>query len=220
MKKIAITGSKGRIGTVLRKGLAGKFQITQIAKPKHNVKNYKQLLKTVKGHDVIIHLAWNTKVDNVGTNKIDPDNALMFWNVYRAALKAKVKRVIVASSVHADFFYKWPKKKMSPYSSPTPDSPYGAHKVFMESLGKYYSTKGLEVICIRFGGVLANNNPVHRDHPERAAWFSHRDCVSLITACISAKKVPNNFAIIYGVSNNKRRIHSTMNPFGWKPKDS
>lgn len=221
MKRIAITGSNGTIGTVLKKGLI-EYSITCLDLPEYDVRDYKKLVKVIKGHDVVIHLCWDTKIDSVISKKINPDNSLMFYNVYRGSLESNIKRVIMAGSIHADTFYGWkgPGFKSSK-TIPFPDSPYGAHKVFMESLGRYYSQKGLEVICLRFGGVLPNNNPSNGGNPyERASWLSHKDCVELVKKCIEAKKVPNGFVIINGVSNNKKRIHSISNPLGWKPKDS
>jgi uronate dehydrogenase len=147
----------------------------------------------------------------------------MFFNVYNAALETGVPRVIMASSVHADDFHT-PKDTapISPDRIPTPDSPYGAHKVFMEATGRYYATKGLEVVCIRFGGINRENTPPVRDIDvrERGVWFSHRDCVSLIKSILEAKTIPDNFALIYGMSNNADKIHDVSNPFGWRPQDS
>ncbi len=57
----------------------------------------------------------------------------MFLNVYKAGLEHKVPMVIIARSIHADRFYEWKGQGyMSPYQLPNPDSPYGAHKVFMD----------------------------------------------------------------------------------------
>ncbi len=57
----------------------------------------------------------------------------MFLNVYKAGLEHKVPMVIIASSIHADRVYEWKGQGyMSPYQLPNPDSPYGAHKVFMD----------------------------------------------------------------------------------------
>ena len=107
---------------------------------------------------------------------------------------------------------------MSPNKSPSPDSPYGASKIFMEILGKYYATKGLEVICIRFGGVNPDNKPPEEYH-ERIVWLSHRDCIELIKKCVETSTVPNNYLILYGISNNKNRVHDYSNPLGWIPQD-
>lgn len=55
---------------------------------------------------------------------------------------------------------------------------------------------------------------------KRAVWFSHDDCVSLVKTILESKEIPDNFVVIYGMSDNPGRIHDVSNPFGWKPKDS
>jgi len=218
-KKIAITGAKGTVGTILQNGLKGlsDYEITPIDLPEKDVRRYEQLLGVLPGHDVVIHLAWNRETVNFKNNKFDPDDALMTINVYKAALETKVPRVIMASSVHADNFYKWRGPELlNSNKIPEPDSIYGATKVFMEAAGRYYASLGLEVVCIRFGGINLENKP-----PDDAyIWLSHKDCVSLFKVCIDAQNIPENFLIIYGVSNNKNRIHDYANPLGWVPKDS
>ncbi len=221
MKKIAITGSKGMIGSVLKKGL-DNYKITPLDLPKSDVRDYENLLKVFHGHDSVIHLAWDTKTENFKSGKINPDNALMVYNVYKAAIETKIPRVIMASSVHAENFYKWKGKGlMSPDKTYyEPDSPYGASKIFMEALGRHYATKGLEAVCIRFGGVNSENKPPENDFYESAVWLSHNDCVRLVRRCIEVKTIANNFFIVYGVSDNKNRIHDYSNPIGWVPNDN
>ena len=216
MKKIVITGTKGTIGTVLSKGLRD-YEILPIDLPKVDVRNYSQLSKAIKGSDTIIHLAWSTRKENLNSDSVDTDNTAMFQNIYRAALEYKVKRVIMASSVHADTFSNMNNRRLLRIDrDPQPDSPYGAHKIFMEKLGSWYATKGLEVICIRFGGVFPLNAAYDGDLP--ITGLSHPDCIELIKMCLEAKTIPNNYVILYGISENTKRIHDYSNPFGWKPK--
>lgn len=219
-EKIIITGSKGVIGQILTSGLGEEYQITGLDLPDGDVRRYETLADVASGHLAIIHLAWDTKTDNFLSGKINPENSQMFFNVYQAALEYRVRRVIMASSVHADRFYEWKGLGfMSPYQLANPDSPYGAHKVFMESLGRWFSSKGVEVVCIRFGGITRTNK-ANKDHlPERAAFLSQRDGVTLIKSILEAESVPNNFAIVHGVSNSDNRIHNITNPFGWIPQD-
>lgn len=220
MKRIAITGANGVIGKVLKRGLSD-CKITPLDLPEIDVREYEKLLEVFPGHDAIIHLGWDTETDNYSSGKINPDNALMVNNVYRAGIETKVPRVIMASSVHADKFSKWKGSKlMSPNRSPVPDSPYGANKVFMEALGKHYATKGLEVICIRFGVVRPENRPLLEDYSIWFAWLSYGDCVGLVRKCIEVETIPNKFLTVYGVSDNKNRIHDYCNPLGWVPQDN
>lgn len=227
-ERIVITGSEGVIGTVLKNGLADKFDITPFDLPTKDARDYQTLLEVLPGHLAVIHLAWDTQTDNMSSGRINPDNAQMFENVLLACLETGVKRAVMASSVHADGFYKVSTSAlMSPYDLPNPDSPYGAHKVFMERLGQWYTKTGLEVICIRFGGVGPNDKPAEVSNPadvaqraERAVYLSHRDCISLVEKCLEAKSIPGNFTIIYGISNNTGRIHDISNPVGWFPQDN
>jgi len=212
--RIAVTGGKGTIGTVLQKGLTD-YNVVSLDRPEVDAREYLLLKKHFADIDIVIHLAFHSGKNNL----YDSDNSLMAFNVYQAALDAKVRRVIMASSVHADNFHMWKGPgKLTAKNIPVPDSVYGASKVFMESLGRYYARQGLEVICVRFGGVSSTNKAPEDDFWENAVWLSNEDCINMTKTCIDAEKVPDNFAVFYAVSNNKDRIHDTRNPFGWSPK--
>lgn len=216
MKKVVITGSQGIIGSILMGGLKG-YELMPADLPEVDVKDYGAILKLSKNAYAIIHLAWDTKKENYASRDIDPDNSLMYKNVYKAALQNKVKRVIMASSVHADNFRGWKSNNLiSPSNRPRPVCAYGRHKLAMENLGKAYSKKGLEVICVRFGCVAPLSNIPFDEI--RSVGLSHPDCISAIKKCLDAKFVPNNFSVFYAVSENKQRIHDYTNPFGWKPR--
>lgn len=220
MNKVLITGNDGVIGSVLQANLP--HETTDFDLPEDDAEKYKDLYEKARGHDALVHLAWDFESDGWLAERLNPDNTLISFNVYQAAVDAGVKRVIVASSVHADKFTHHDPASglLQPYSLPLPDSPYGAGKCLLEALGRYYAdAKGLEVICIRFGGVNREDIPPNSPYSERQVWFSHRDCANLVKACLDAPKVPNNYAIIYGVSNNKGRLHDLSNPFGWQPQD-
>jgi len=209
MKKVAITGAKGIIGTVLVNELTG-YEISQIDLPETDARDYDKLLKAVTGTDVIIHLAWNTATENWRSIKNDPDNLLMAKNIYKAAIEANVSRVIIASSVHADNYKEWKGPGlMTTNKPPKPQNAYGKSKVKLENFGKQYAAKGLEVICIRFGGVNKENvSP--KNEIEKKVWLSHEDCITFVKKYIEVKDIPNNFLISYAISENDGKIHETM----------
>lgn len=216
---ILVTGSGGVIGSVLQNKL--DHIITYFDLPDFDARDYRQLLEMARGHDAIVHLAWDTSTDNFRSDHLNQENILKTFNVYKAAVEAGVSRVVMASSVHADKFTdRRITGLLKPYDLPLPDSPYGAGKVMMEALGRYYAdTKGLEVICIRFGGVNSEDLPPEGPNSERQVWLSHNDCSRLVAACLEAPNIPGNFQIIYGVSDNVNRIHDNSNPLGWEPVD-
>lgn len=221
MSRILITGSKGVLGSLLQTGLS--HDTTDFDLPNQNAEKYEHLYEHAKGHDAIIHLAWDFTSDGWLAENLNPNNTQISFNVFQAAADAGVKRVIVASSVHADKFAGRDvsaRGLLRPYDLPTPDSPYGAGKCFLESLGRYYaSAKGLEVVCIRFGGVNKLDTPPASPESERQVWFSQRDCIELIQKCLDAPEIPDNYAIVYGISDNVGRLHDLSNPFGWSPID-
>lgn len=219
-KKIIITGANGVIGQVLQGGLTD-YQITPLDLPVYDLTDYEAFSQTVSSeYSAIIHLAWDKKHDNPLGEGINPANAQMFFNVYKSALEKGVTRVIMASSVHADRFYNFKGPGfLTPDKVPNPEIPYGSYKVFMESVGKAAALKGLEVVCIRFGGVTKDNTVSKLIPQEKAVFLDHQDCVSLVKAALEAESIPNNFVIVYGVSNNKGRIHDFSNPFNWIPQD-
>lgn len=215
MKKIVITGSGGVIGSVLRSGLS-EYDITRADRPDVDLREYEKLKVVFKDTEAVIHLAWNMKA--VENSKAFSENEVMLENVYRAALVSGVKRVIMASSVHADDFYNFQgSDKMSVHRIPAPVSRYGMQKVYMEALGSWYATKGLEVICIRLGDVNFENKPATHHPLETAVFLSHNDLTTLIKASLETSVILGNFVVVYGVSDNLRRIHDVSNPFGWKP---
>lgn len=218
-ERIAITGSNGTIGRALTKGLEGAYQVTPLDLPETDLRHYGHVVSRIRGHKAVVHLAWNTVTDNYLSGEVDPGNMTMYHNVYKGALEVGIPRVIMASSVHADTMNYQSSEIMSPYATPVPDSPYGASKVGMEAMGRYFARRGLEVVCIRFAGMDADGRP-SEDPEKRSRWFSNRDAVSLVDTILRADTVPDNFAIVYGMSNNPGRIHDLSNPFGWQPNDS
>jgi nucleoside-diphosphate-sugar epimerase len=152
-ERIAITGSSGTIGTVMMRALTD-YEIVPLDLPRVDVRDYGAVLEAIKGCRAVIHLAWNLKDDNWDTGRISTDNDVMTFNVYEACLRGGVPRIIAASSVHADNFMKWKEKSlMNTTTVPIPTSPYGANKVFLEALGRFYAQEGLVVVCVRFGAV-------------------------------------------------------------------
>lgn len=226
-KRIVITGSWSSLGKILQKELRDVFDLTCIDKKLASGKaivldianDYKKFRNTLKGNDIIVHLAWDTLEDFPSEN-IAQQNKVMAENVYRAAVENNISRVIVASSVHVNDYSKVPiGTYLSPKSECWPDTPYGATKIYIEHLGRYYSRKhGLEVICIRFGGVNERNEIRFNEDPlyDKVLLYKE-DFIQLIRMCIEVKKVPDNFAVFYAISNVKGRVHSLDNFLGWKP---
>lgn len=175
------------------------------------------------GVDTMIHLArrFAPADDPVKRMRIYPQNVQIDANIFTAVVKAEVRRLIMASSVHADS-HRDP-AAAEPITVPGsyyPATPYGVYKLIGEEVGKVLSRQfGFEFVGVRFGGVTRDNS-VKTGEGQTATWLSHGDLVSAINACLATEPLAGRSAVFYVVSNNADRIHDTTNPFGWKPKDN
>lgn len=219
---ILITGSKGIIGSVLGPGLGKKYRVRGVDLPE-DISHYEVLWAQMPGVDTVIHLARRfSPTDPIERRmRIYPENVQIDINVFTAVAKAQVRRLIVASSVHADH-HRDP-AAIEPFAVPGsyhPATPYGVYKLIEEEVGKALSKQfGFEFVGVRFGGVTRDNS-VKRGEGQTATWLSHNDLLSAIDACLSAEPLPGRSSVFYAVSDNADRIHDTANPFGWRPRES
>jgi uronate dehydrogenase len=219
---IAITGANGLIGGSLINELdPGLFSVTPIDLPDVDATNYRQLLRATKGADALIHLAWKDLIPNVQNNTVDPANMCMVDNAYGVAAANGIHRIIMGSSNQAHGYDITDSDgRIRPTTAPdAPANAYGQEKLEMEALGKEYATKyGLEVVCLRIGNVNSADlpKPTIDGRPQR--WLSKRDLGRLVSICLQAEVIPDNFQVVYGVSNGS--IFDWVNPFGFRPLDT
>ena len=222
MRTILITGSEGIIGSVLRRGLGDKYRIKGVDLP-GDISRYEVLWEQMTGVDTVIHLARRFSPDDPVERRmrIYPENVQIDVNVFTAIVKAEVKRLIMASSVHADH-HRDP-TAVGPFAVPGsyhPVTPYGVFKLVEEEVGRILAKQfGFEFIGVRFGGVTRDNS-VKTGAGQTATWLSHDDLVGAIDACLSAEPLPGRSSVFYAVSANADRIHDTTNLFGWSPGDN
>ena len=143
-------------------------------------------------------------------------NIIGTFNIFEAARRHGVQRIVYASSNHATGFYRSGEKLDA--SMPTrPDSLYGVSKAFGEDLAKLYVDKyRLEAACLRIGSACAE--PRERRH--LSTWLSLEDLLRLVLACLKAPRL--GFAVVYGVSNNDRSWwdNSGARRLGYAPRDN
>ncbi|MFZ1154779.1 MAG: NAD(P)-dependent oxidoreductase [Solirubrobacteraceae bacterium] len=223
MHTVLITGSEGIIGSVLLRGLSDRYEVRGVDLPE-DISHYETLWAHMARVDTVIHLARRLSAadDRAGRRmRIYPQNVQIDVNVFTAVVKAEVKRLIMASSVHADS-HRDP-TAVEPFTIPGsyyPATPYGVYKLIEEEVGKALSRQfSFEFIGVRFGGVTRDNS-VKTGEGQTATWLSHDDLLSAIDSCLAIESAPGRSTVFYAVSNNADRIHDTTNPFGWRPKDN
>ena len=220
-----ITGAAGAIGSCLREGLrplAYELVLTD-ERPldpvagerfvRAGLTDHEALLRATEGADAIVHLG-AVSSESPFDELLGPTLVGTF-NVFEAARRSRVPRVLFASSNHATGFY--PVEQMlTGQEPPRPDSLYGVTKVYGEALGHLYADKfGLDVVCIRIGSFLERPLQVR----DLSTWLSHADSVRLFAACLAAPNV--GFRVVYGASANTR-LHWDLSPareLGYEPQD-
>ena len=140
-------------------------------------------------------------------------NIVGCYNLFEAARRKGVKRVVFASSNHAVGFY--PRhRRIGTDVTVRPDSRYGVSKAFGEALGALYADKhGLGVLCLRIGHVL--DRPA--DRRRLSIWLKPEDLAQLVR--IGLEHPDLRFEIFYGVSLNERSWWDNSRAFayGYRP---
>jgi uronate dehydrogenase len=228
MKHIMITGAAGKIGSVLRNALRGSYplirllDIAPLGAPENgeevcavDIRDAAALEKAMAGIDCVVHLAGMAV--EAPWEQVLPLNIEGCYNVFEAARRSGVKRIVFASSNHAIGFHRR-ERFIDTNVVPRPDTRYGVSKVFGEALGRLYADKyGLSVACLRIGSFLTPDRPT--DARQLLTWISHRDMVQLVRRCIDHPDY--HFVIVYGVSNNLRSRwdNSNVKFLGYRPED-
>lgn len=225
MKTILITGAAGDVGTHLRRELAGKYKlrlsdlrpIKQLAKDEKfaraDISKMADARRITRGVDAIVHLG-GYSVEGPW-EAILSANIIGCHNVFEAARRNGVKRILFATSNHAVGFYRRD-QTIDHRVYIKPDGRYGVSKVFGEALGSLYADKyGMQVFCMRIGNV--NRLPI--DKRRLSLLLTPRDLAQLVTIGIEHPDI--RFEIVYGVSGNQRSWYDNSNAarLGYRPQD-
>ena len=139
-------------------------------------------------------------------------------NLYEAARRQGVKRIVFASSNHVTGCY--PRAQtIAEHDRPRPDGNYGLSKHFGEGIASlYWDRYGIESVCLRIGTATPDDRP-----PDRRAlstWLSHADLVRLVMASLTAPAV--GFTVAFGMSANSRSfwdVREGWAKLGYAPQD-
>ncbi|HJQ03366.1 MAG TPA: NAD(P)-dependent oxidoreductase [Jatrophihabitans sp.] len=219
---VLLTGSQGRIGSALRERLpalgwqvrgfdrrAGADVVGELTDPA-------ALDHAMAGIEAVVHLAGQPT--EVAWPVIRDSNIEGTFQLFEAARRAGVRRLVYASSNHAVGFTRRPgdSGQLPADTPPRPDTLYGVSKVFGEALARYYCDRyGFEVACLRIG-TFAERPP---DRRSLASWLSPADCARLVDACLRSPTL--GYALIWGISANSERWWSLAagERLGYHPQD-
>jgi uronate dehydrogenase len=227
-KRILITGGLGTMGRCIAEGLekTGEYEVLRGTRKDGDGKsivhidyeNPESLVEVLKGVHTVIHMAFHLGYDHFLENHIG-SNLTNAYYLYEAARINGVKRVIFASSNHIFGFYK-KGDHITSDSKYRPDGSYGLSKVFVETLGRYYSDRfGISVFNIRIGNFSGDGNLEPHDERSTYIWLSNADCQQLFRKCVEHDE-NCLYLEMFGMSNNSGNWFDTSDnsKIGYEPQ--
>jgi nucleoside-diphosphate-sugar epimerase len=224
---VLITGATGNLGGKLRGHLEGRLPLRLLDRDSRgdpevvvaDLSQWSEWTAHFSGVDTVFHLAANAIAQQSWPDVIEP-NIDATVNVFLAAVRHGVRRIVYASSNHVMGGY----KDREPFLitaelPPLPgthyvvdgeqrdSTPYGSSKLFGERMGKALAeAHGLSFIAVRLGWVRPHENlaadiPASREDWFRLMWLSNRDFTHLMERCLTTE-LEERFVIVNGMSAN------------------
>lgn len=233
-KRVLVTGLSGLVGSAIRKDFEERYELSSLSRYgtdrmddarnfKGNIAELDTIIPAFEGQHTVVHLAADRSA-NANWESALRNNFVGVYNVYEAAKRTGVKRVVFGSSQHAiGGFYqdepyrtilagefdrvKRPYKLIDETVPIRPDGYYGASKAYAEGLGSYYSEfHGISSINIRIGWTISNDDPTVNGGG-LAMWLSHRDTAQIHVKAVDA---PDSlmYTVVFAMSDNYWNIFS------------
>lgn len=227
MKKLVLTGAAGRLGSYLREPLTkmcDELVSTDIADDigtlydgetyaKADLASLDDMLRVLEGADMVVHMG--AYADEGPFEKLLGPNFVGAYNVWEAAWRNGLRRVVYGSSIHAVGMH--PKTEfIDTEVRHRPDTFYGLAKCFAEDLGSLYWDKHeLESVHMRILSCAQVTSA-----RALGSWLSYDDLIQLVQRSIEAPVT--GFTVVYGVSNNDRCPvdNSKASFLGYRPNDN
>lgn len=227
MKKIVLTGAAGRLGSHLREPLsklADTLVSSDIAESlgklypdeqyvRADLEQLDQIESLLEGADMVVH--FGAIGDEAPFDQILGPNIVGAYNIWEAASRHGVRRVVYASSIHAVGMHA--KTDFIGTDAPhRPDTFYGLAKCFAEDLASLYWDKcQVESVCMRILSCAQVTNA-----RALGSWLSYDDLIQMVERAITAPVT--GFTVVYGVSNNDRAPvdNAKASYLGYRPKDN
>ena len=176
--------------------------------------------------DTIVHLAADPST-SATWESLMPNNVVGTAHLFQAAIDAKCRRVVFASSINAVNGYPWD-RQIQPDDPVSPGNLYGVSKCFGEALARYAAVqKEISSIVLRIGAFLPPpylecEEMAMNSKSKRLAYFSisKGDLVQILHRSIEDERL--GFAIIHALSGksiNKMDTTTTRELLGCESED-
>lgn len=225
--RVLLTGAAGGLGQQLRPRLRKRCTLLRVSDlaamapaqegeevVEAKLEDRAAVLGLLEGMNAVVHLG--------GISTEQPFDAIVqanivgTYNVYEAARKHGVRRIVFASSNHVTGYYRQD-QVITPDMPMRPDGYYGISKAFGENLSRFYFDRyGIETVCLRIGSSF----PEPKDRRMLATWLSYDDLERLVVASLTAPVAGHT--VIYGMSDNTTTWwdNTSARHIGYRPQDS
>ena len=225
--RLLLTGAAGGLGQVLRPRLKAYCDVLRVsdiaAMPVAAageevavvaLQDASAVDELLRGVQAVVHLG-GVSVEGP-FEPILQANIVGAYNLYEAARKHAVKRIVFASSNHVTGFYRQD-EVIDARMPMRPDGHYGLSKAFGENLAQFYFDRyGIETVSLRIGSSF----PAPVDRRMLATWMSYDDLERLVVAALGAPVVGHS--VVYGMSDNTTTWwdNTAARHIGYRPQDS
>jgi uronate dehydrogenase len=227
LRTVLLTGAAGTLGRALTAPLQAACErliLSDLAAPLAalgdpravpcDLADGQAVHRLLDGVDAVVHLG-GVSVEQP-FHVVLPANIVGAFNLYEAARRRGVRRIVFASSNHVTGCYRQD-QAVRTQDPPRPDGYYGLSKLYGEGLASmYFDRYGIETVCLRIGSAT----PAPVDRRMLSTWLSLADLARLVIAALSAPDV--GFLVAYGTSNNARSWWDSAEAWarlGYVPQD-
>jgi uronate dehydrogenase len=225
--RLLLTGAAGGLGQVLRPRLKAYCDVLRLSDISlmspaaageevvvAALQDAAAVHELLRGVQAVVHLG-GVSVEGP-FEPILQANIVGVYNLYEAARKHGVKRIVFASSNHVTGFYRQD-EVIDARMPMRPDGHYGLSKAFGENLAQFYFDRyRIETVSLRIGSSFAEP----KDRRMLATWLSFDDLERLVVAALGAPVVGHS--VIYGMSDNTTTWwdNTPTRHIGYRPQDS
>jgi nucleoside-diphosphate-sugar epimerase len=221
-----ITGAAGHIGRAIAPLLPPQWQLhlTDVAAEAGvtalDITDPDACERVFQDANAVVHLA-AVPDPTASWDRLVAPNVIGAYHVAHAAADVGVRRLVLASSLHAVSAVPETTQARGD-DAPRPGTLYGATKAWAEALGAWVAaTTSTTVVALRIG-YFAIEPPDLEQVPTRdlTAWLSARDAAELVRAAVESEGL--TFVVANGISANRFRradIEQTVSRLGYQPVD-
>lgn len=225
--RLLLTGAAGTIGRQIRprlRGLCRHLRVSDVGEldppmageelMPARLEDAEAMHMLLEGVDAVLHLGGVST--EARWQPILQANIVGMFNLYEAARRQGVRRVVFASSNHVVGFYRQD-QTIDASAPPRPDGLYGLSKAFGEDLARlYWERYAIETVCLRIGSLT----PEPQNRRMLATWLSIDDFERLVLASLTTPVAGHS--IVFGISNNRVRWwdNRLAEHIGYRPQDS